>query len=98
MRCTMMTQTPETRIHRMDLGEILDATFKLYRENFALFAMIVAMPAILCGLLQTLPVHGFAALPFSFVTIAVEFVAFGALIQAISARYFGRPIAAPEAF
>jgi hypothetical protein len=93
-----MTQTPETRIHRMELSEILETTFKLYRENLALFAMIVAAPAILLGLLQTLHLHGFAALPYSLVTIAVEFVAFGALIQAISARYFGRPMVAPEAY
>jgi hypothetical protein len=34
-------------LHPMHLGEILDRTFEMYRKNFALFAGIAAIPALL---------------------------------------------------
>jgi hypothetical protein len=34
-------------LHPMHLGEILDRTFEMYRRNFALFAGIAAVPALL---------------------------------------------------
>jgi hypothetical protein len=50
-------EAAERRLRPLDLGDLLDAAFSLYRENFALFAGIVAVlgvPQGILGLLATL--------------------------------------------
>jgi hypothetical protein len=38
---------PSIDLRPMSLGEVLDKTFTLYRENFLLFAGIAAIPLLL---------------------------------------------------
>src|SRR5947209_14598151 len=78
---------------RMNLSDLLDAAGKLYMGNLALFLGtigVVAVIELILGLL--LGRSG------DFIARIVSIIGWGALIQAISARYLGRNITIPKAY
>lgn len=94
-------QETMSRFQPMNLGDILNTTFNLYRENFVLFAgicaVIVIPQAILAGAFALSRSLLFALLA-GLLSLAVPFLLTGALAQAVSARYLGRPMTIAEAY
>src|SRR5947209_12392225 len=94
-------QETMSRFRPMDLGDILNTTFNLYRENFQLFAGICAVIVIP----QAILVAAFAAshsaifvLLGALLSLVVPFLLTGALAQAVSARYLGRAMTISGAY
>ena len=90
------------RVHPMGLGDILDTTFSLYRDNFVLFAGIAAVIVIAQAILRALVNAGTSGILNYLLGFAITF-AFGALLtgalaRAAAARYLGRPMTITEAF
>jgi hypothetical protein len=94
-------QETMSRFQPMNLGDILNTTFNLYRENFVLFAgicaVIVIPEAILVAAFALSKSILFALLA-GLLSLAVPFLLTGALAQAVSARYLGRPMTIAEAY
>lgn len=94
-------QETMSRFQPMDLGEILNTTFNLYRDNFTLFAgicaVIVVPEAILLSLFAVSHSTIFVLLA-ALVSLTVPFLLTGALAQAVSARYLGRPMTIAQAY
>jgi hypothetical protein len=94
-------QETMSRFQPMNLGDILNTTFNLYRDNFALFAgicaVIVIPQAILLSALAASHSLLFALLT-ALVSLAVPFLLTGALAQAVSARYLGRSMTIAQAY
>ena len=94
-------QETMSRFQPMNLGDILNTTFNLYRENFPLFAgicaVIVIPQAILVSAISGSHNAGLGLLGF-LISIAVSFLVTGALAQAVSARYLGRPMSISQAY
>lgn len=89
------------RFRPMDLGDILNTTFNMYRENFALFAgicaVIVIPQAIVLSALAASHDALFLLLS-GLISLAVPYLLTGALAQAVSARYLGRPMTIAQAY
>lgn len=94
-------QETMSRFQPMDLGEILNTTFNLYRDNFTLFAgicaVIVVPEAVLLSLFAVSHSTIFVLLA-ALVSLTVPFLLTGALAQAVSARYLGRPMTIAQAY
>jgi hypothetical protein len=94
-------QETMSRFQPMNLGDILNTTFNLYRDNFALFAgicaVIVIPQAILVSVFAISHSTLFVLLGF-LISLAVPFLLTGALAQAVSARYLGRPMTIAQAY
>ena len=94
-------QETMSRFQPMTLGDILNTTFNLYRDNFTLFAgicaVIIVPQAILVALLAISHSVIFAILA-ALISLAVPFLLTGALAQAVSARYLGRPMTVSQAY
>lgn len=90
-----------SRFKPMNLGDILNTTFNMYRENFTLFAgicaVIVIPQAILVSLFAISHSTVFVLLA-ALLSLAVPFLLTGALAQAVSARYLGRPMTIGQAY
>jgi hypothetical protein len=94
-------QETMSRFQPMNLGDILNTTFNMYRDNFTLFAGICAVIVVP----QAILVSAFSAshnalfgLLGGLLSIAVSFLLTGALAQAVSARYLGRPMTISQAY
>jgi len=90
------------RLRPMGLGDLLDSTFALYRENFALFAGIVAVitiPVTLIDLVLAL-FTGAAVLQIIDTVLSLIFnvLSEGALALAVSRRYLGQTISIEQAY
>jgi len=89
------------RFRPMDLGDILNTTFNMYRENFGLFAGICAVIVIPQAILLAAFAASHSALFVllgALISLAVPFLLTGALAQAVSARYLGRPMTIAQAY
>ncbi|GAC1462240.1 MAG: hypothetical protein PVSMB7_02020 [Chloroflexota bacterium] len=90
------------RLHPMDMGELFQATVTLYRENFTLFAGIVAFIAIP----ETLIAFGLSAFAsgvflsalVSLLALVLGLLSEGALALAVSRRYLGRAVSIEGAY
>src|SRR3989304_3822966 len=91
----------------LGLGDILDVTLKLYRQNFALFVGIYALVLVPVAVIQLL--LGAAINPrspdqmslwflVSLVLAVVSVLPFATMIHAASARYLGRTVTTVEAY
>ncbi|HEX6508152.1 MAG TPA: glycerophosphoryl diester phosphodiesterase membrane domain-containing protein [Chloroflexota bacterium] len=90
-----------SRFRPMDLGDILNTTFNLYRDNFMLFAGIVAVIVVPQAILEALLAISHSTLfvlLLALVSVAAPFLEVGALAEAVAARYLGRSITIREAF
>ena len=89
------------RFRPMNLGDILNTTFNMYQANFALFAgicaVIVIPQAVLLSALS-LSHSGLLGALSILVSIAVSFLVTGAVAQALSARYLGKPMTVTQAY
>src|SRR5579872_1781901 len=89
------------RFRPMDLGDILNTTFNMYRDNFSLFAgicaVIVIPEAIVLAAFAASHSLLFGALG-ALISLAVPYLLTGALAQAVSARYLGRPMTIAQAY
>jgi hypothetical protein len=94
-------QETMSRFQPMNLGDILNTTFNMYRENFTLFAgicaVIVVPQAILVSAFAISHSTIFVILA-ALLSLAVPFLLTGALAQAVSARYLGRPMTISQAY
>jgi hypothetical protein len=94
-------QETMSRFQPMNLGDILNTTFNMYRENFTLFAgicaVIVIPQAILIAAFSISHSLLFVLLG-ALLSLAVPFLLTGALAQAVSARYLGRPMTISGAY
>lgn len=94
-------QETMSRLRPMNLGDILNTTFNLYRDNFSLFAgicaVIVVPQAILVALFAATHSLLFILLS-ALLSVAVPFLLTGALAEAVSARYLGRPMTIAGAY
>jgi hypothetical protein len=94
-------QETMARFQPMNLGDILNTTFNLYRENFALFAGICAVIVIPQAILVSafaISHSTFFVLLAALLTLAVPFLLTGGLAQAVSARFLGRPMTVRGAY
>jgi hypothetical protein len=94
-------QETMSRFQPMNLGDILNTTFNLYRENFVLFAgicAVIVIPEAILAAAFALSHSVLFALLAGLLALAVPFLLTGALAQAVSARYLGKPMTIAEAY
>lgn len=89
-----MTHAPALR--PMGLLEIIDQTFRLYRQNFWLFFGIAAIVFIPLGLIQSISLT--AAIIGGALSLGASLLVTGALTRAVSNRYMGDPAAVGESY
>jgi len=89
-----MTHAPALR--PMGLLEIIDQTFRLYRQNFWLFFVIAAIVFIPLGLIQSISLTG--AIVGGALSLGASLFVTGALTRAVSNRYMGDPAAVGESY
>lgn len=86
----------------MDLGDLLDTTFALYRVNFALFAGIVAtitIPVTVLNLILSLFLSPAAGTVMdNLLSLIFNVLSEGALALAVSRRYLGQQISIEQAY
>jgi hypothetical protein len=94
-------QETMSRFQPMNLGDILNTTFNMYRENFPLFAgicAVIVIPQAILVSLFAISHNALFVLLGLLVSLAVPFLLTGALAQAVSARYLGRPMTVAQAY
>lgn len=100
-----------TALRPLTTGELLDRTFSLYREHFALFVGIIALPRLLSLAVQLFgislrPQTGLSAafsaamwaLAFAIVGLLVAAASQAATVVAVSQLHLGRPTSVAEAY
>jgi hypothetical protein len=96
-----MMSSSAPRLRPLNLGDLLDETFALYRQNFALFAGIVAVLTIIETIFSELARRsGSLGLTLLVIPITLAFGALitGALSWAVSQRYLGKETSIGEAY
>lgn len=100
-----------TALRPLTTGELLDRTFSLYKENFALFVGIVALPRLVSLALQLSSISfrsqtGLSAavgaavsgLVFAIVALIVAAASQAATVVAVSQLHLGRPTSVSDAY